>query len=160
MPRSTLIFGNGLGMAIDPQYFKLESGLQSVWNGSVQFKVDHKRLVASAIRLQGNEYPKSEEQLDQLQVAIAASSFLRSFESEDVKWLSDESRDFPQAFRRFVHEVAWYFHNSRKQIPEKFANSLSDFIDSTRSHVAVLNYHNLIYDSLTKLVFLTGLSCS
>ena len=98
MPRSTVIFGNGLGMAIDPQYFKLESGLQSVWNGSGHFSVDHKRLVTSAIRLQGNEYPKSEGQLDELQVAIAASNFLKSFESVDVKWLNAKSRDFPQAF--------------------------------------------------------------
>jgi hypothetical protein len=30
MPRNTVIFGNGIGMALEPQYFKLESGLQYV----------------------------------------------------------------------------------------------------------------------------------
>lgn len=158
MPRSTIIFGNGLGMAIDSQYFTLKSGLQWVWNKSDHFKADQKRLVASAIRLRKDEYPKSEEQLDHVQLAITASNFLRSFESREwgVKWLSDESRGFPEAFRRFVHEVGWYFHDSRKEVPDKFGNSLSHFIKHTKSHVATLNYDNLLYDFFHKTKVLNG----
>lgn len=157
MPKHTLIFGNGLGMAIDGQYFALRSGLQSVWNGSEHFTAKHKRLVLSAIPgLSVDQYPESEKQLDQLQIAMAASEFLKGFESDDVKWLSDMSREFPQAFRRFIHEVASYFHHSGRTLPGTFADPLSEFIKETKSHVAVLNYDNLLYDSFTKTEVLSG----
>jgi hypothetical protein len=157
MPRLALIFGNGLGMALDSQYFALPSGLRSVWNGSEHFREEHKRLVTSAIQgLSAEAHPELEEQLDQLQVAIVASEFLRRFESENVKWLSDHSREFPQAFRRFVHEVASYFHDSGKHLPYPFVDSLSNFIKVTKSHVAVLNYDNLLYDALTETGVLSG----
>lgn len=144
-------------MAIDSQYFLLSSGLKSVWDGSEHFGPQHKRMVVSAIPdLSADDYPQSEEQLDQLQVAIVASEFLRSFESVDVRWLSDMSREFPEAFRRFVHEVASYFHDSGKILPDTFVNPLSAFINETKSHVAVLNYDNLLYDAFTTNGVLSG----
>lgn len=157
MPRYTLVFGNGLGMAMDDQYFSLGSGLKSVWNGSENFGQEQKRLMVSAINgLSVNDFPKSEEQLDQLQVAIVASEFLRNFESDEVKWLSDMSRGFPEAFRRFVHEVASYFHDSGKTLPDAFVMPLSAFIKETKSHVAVLNYDNLLYDAFNNTDVLSG----
>lgn len=157
MPRLALVFGNGLGMALDSQYFALPSGLRSVWNGSEHFREEHKRLVTSALQgVSADAYPELEEQLDQLQVAIVASEFLRGFESENVKWLSDHSREFPQAFRRFVHEVASYFHDSGKHLPDPFVEPLSSFIKATKSHVAVLNYDNLLYDALKATEVLSG----
>ncbi|MGE0207474.1 MAG: hypothetical protein AB7R69_06525 [Candidatus Babeliales bacterium] len=32
MSNITILFGNGLGMALDPDYFKLEAGLKKAWN--------------------------------------------------------------------------------------------------------------------------------
>lgn len=146
-------------MALDPQYFSLSSGLKSVWNGSQYFTDDHKKLVISAIPgLSSQEYPSKEEQLDQLQVVIVASEFLRGFESQDqdIKWLSDTSREFPETFRRFVHEVASYFHDSGKYLPKSFVEPLSSFIKKTKSHVAVLNYDNLLYDAFKGSGVLAG----
>lgn len=157
MSRQALIFGNGLGMAVYAHYFSLGSGLQSVWHGSEHFTQEHKRLMTSAIAgLSVEEFPESEEQLDQLQVAIVASEFLKGFESEQVKWLSDMSREFPQAFRRFVHEVAMYFHNSGETLPRAFIDPLSEFVKETKSHVGVLNYDNLLYDSFLSTGVLSG----
>jgi len=146
-------------MALDSQYFALSSGLRSVWNGSEHFRDEHKLLVTSAIRgLSLDAFPESEVQLDQLQVAIVASEFLRGFESEHVSWLNDDSRELPLAFRRFVHEVASYFHDSGKKLPDPFIESLSNFIKETKSHVAVLNYDNLLYDPLKETEVLRGYS--
>lgn len=157
MPRTSLIFGNGLGMALNSDYFRLGAGLRTVWDGSDEFREEHKRLITSAIPgLTATDYPESEDQLDRLQVAIVASEFLRGFESADVRWLSDESRELPQAFKRFVHEVATYFHESNETLPENFADGLSEFIKSTKSHVAVLNYDNLLYDALQNSGVLSG----
>jgi hypothetical protein len=157
MSRSTLIFGNGLGMAVNNQYFSLSAGLKSVWNGSEHFQQKHKLLVKSAIPgLSDDDFPESEEQLDQLQVAVVASEFLRNFETDNVKWLNENSRELPNAFRRFVHEVASYFHDSGLALPTPFITSLTDFIKLTKSHVAVLNYDNLLYDSFKEADVLSG----
>jgi hypothetical protein len=157
MSRFLFIFGNGLGMALDSDYFSLSSGLQSVWNGSEYFTAEHKRLVTSAIPgLSSEGFPESEEQLDQLQVAIVASEYLSGFESENIQWLNDSSRELPNAFRRFVHEVASYFHDSGFSLPRNFVEPLSQYIYETKSHVAVLNYDNLLYDAFTRQGLLNG----
>lgn len=161
MARHALIIGNGLGMALDSNYFSLSTGLAAVWSGTSTFSQQQKDLVISAIPgLSSADYPKSEEQLDILQVAIVAAGFLKSFESNSVRWLSDSSRELPQAFRRFVHEVGVYFHKSKKTLPASFVNPLVDFVNNNKSHVAVLNYDNLLYDAFVEMRVLDGYSGS
>jgi hypothetical protein len=151
MTRSTIIFGNGLGMALDPEYFSLSSGLSHVWNNTFRFTAEHKRLVASALPgLTAQDYPKSEDQLDKLQMTIVASEFLRAFENGDVQWLSEHSRRFPEAFRNFIHEVASYFHNSIEDLPDEFLTPLVEYVAESVSHVATLNYDNLLYDPFVR----------
>lgn len=105
MSRCTFIFGNGLGRSLDNDYFQLSSGLSHVWNDRKGFTQAQKDLVISAIEgLNAEEYPQSEEQLDKLQVAIVAAGFLRSFETDEVQWLNDHSRDLPVAFRKFIQD--------------------------------------------------------
>lgn len=157
MPRSTIIFGNGLGMALSPNYFALSAALRDVWSGSANFYPGHKRLVASAIPgLTDDDFPRTEEQLDQLQVAIVASEFLRKFETEEIKWLDESAKDLPEAFRRFLHEVATYFHASGLILPLVFVQALASYVRETKSHVATLNYDNLLYDGLKSQGVLDG----
>lgn len=149
MARALIVFGNGLGMAVDPRYFQLREGLASAWNATDTFTESHKQMIASAIPgVDDDNYPEQEDQLDTLQMALVASNFLRSLERDDVQWLSDGSRELPVAVRRFVHAVAVYFHASNQQLPLNFADALGTFIKETKSHVAVLNYDNLLYDAL------------
>lgn len=155
--RSMLIFGNGVGMALDAEYFSLETALRNVWLGTQNFDKKYKNLVISAIPGLSNEkFPASEEQLDNLQVAIVASQFLKKLEDQTTKWLDDDARELPFAFKRFIHEVATYFHKSKISLPEHFASSLADYIGETASHVAVLNYDCLLYDALRDKEILTG----
>lgn len=157
MARLAIVIGNGLGMAIDSEYFSLSRGLASIWSGTLSFSEEQKRLVISAIPgLSPADYPSSEEQLDTLQVAIVAAGFLKSFETKDIKWLSKASRKLPQAFRSFVHEVGAYFHKSGKTLPDKFAEGIAQFVNETKSHVATLNYDNLLYDAFVRLKVLDG----
>lgn len=157
MARLAIVIGNGLGMAIDSEYFSLSKGLAAVWSGTSSFNQEQKNLVISAIPgLSPTDYPSSEEQLDILQVAIVAAGFLKSFESPHVKWLSNESRELPQAFRRFVHEVGVYFYNSDEALPDAFVSALAQFIDDTKSHVATLNYDSLLYDAFVQYGVLNG----
>lgn len=157
MERCAIVIGNGLGMAMDSRYFSLSTGLSAIWAGTSSFDENQKQLVISAIPgLSSTSPPQSEDQLDTLQVAIVAADFLRSFESTTVKWLSDGSRQLPQAFRRFVHEVGVYFYSSRRVLPERFVASLAKFVSDTKSHVATLNYDNLLYDAFVQAEVLNG----
>ena len=157
MPRYTLIFGNGIGRSLDNGYYQLSSALSRVWKTNNNFTSVQKSLVVSVIPdLGDNDYPNSEEQLDILQVAVVAADFLSSFESDNVKWLNDDSRDLPQALRRFTHEVASYFHESEESLPPGFTTPLAAFVRKSASHVGVLNYDNLLYDTFLRQKVLNG----
>lgn len=61
MRRSTIIFGNGLGMSLDSDYFPISSGLASVWSGSEYFEAKHKELIKTAIPgLTEDTYPSTD----------------------------------------------------------------------------------------------------
>lgn len=157
MPRSTIVFGNGLGMALDPDYFQLEAALRLVWNGSDDFHPNHKRLVQSAIPgLTAADHPSTERQLDQLQMAILSARFLRGFENQEVRWLAEEAQQLPEAFARYIHEVAEYFHESHRVLPFDFSQALARFVSDSASHIATLNYDNLLYDALANAGVLAG----
>lgn len=157
MSRNTFIFGNGLGRALNNDYFQLSAGLAHVWNDRSSLTQAQKDLIISAIEgLSSSDYPSSEDELDKLQVAIVASGFLKSFESNNIEWLNDHSRNLPSAFNEFVHQVASYFHDSELELPSDFIKPLVDFIRRTSSHVGVLNYDNLLYDSFVREEVLRG----
>jgi SIR2-like domain len=160
MARFTIVIGNGLGMAIDKEYFKLQNGLKTVWSDTSNFSQEQKNLVISTISgLSSEDYPSSEEQLDTLQVAVVATEFLKSLEAVEavkVERLSKQSRELPRAFRRFVHEVAAYFDKSGESLPDKFISRFAQFINETKSHVATLNYDSLLYNALSNFKVLDG----
>jgi len=147
--RCTVIFGNGLGMALDSNYFSLETALYHVWENTDNLTQDDKNLIIGAIKNTTQETPpKSEEQLDNLQVAIYAAEYLSNLEFNGLSWISEAAKNIPKAFKLFIHEVALYFHFSGHFLPIEFINNFSSFTAATKSHVATLNYDNLLYDSL------------
>ncbi len=155
--RSTIIFGNGLGMALDPNYFNLKAALSNVWNSSKAISKKQKSLIKSALPNFGDDsYPESEEMLDNIHLAIDAAEFLKRFEKPEVEWLNDNSREISKAFKTYIHEVGMYFHRSNKELPQEFINELAKYINQTKSHVAVLNYDNLIYDAFCHKKVLDG----
>ncbi|MDX5363592.1 MAG: SIR2 family protein [Pseudazoarcus pumilus] len=157
MSRSLLIFGNGMGLALDPEYFSLGNGLTSVWNDTDHLSKEHKSLILSAIKGTTEETPPcSEDQLDQLQVAIVATEFLCNFEVGGTSWVSPPAKQLPSAFKKYIHEVALHFHRSNSELPNEFLEPLSDYIKSTKSHVVTLNYDNLLYDGFKSKGVLDG----
>ncbi|CAN0552332.1 unnamed protein product [Ectocarpus sp. 12 AP-2014] len=157
MARSLLIFGNGMGLALNPEYFSLENGLTSVWNDTDHLSEKHKELILSAIEGTTEENPPcSEDQLDQLQVAIIATEYLCNFEVSGTSWVSPEAKELPSTFKKYIHEVALHFHRSGNELPDEFLDPLSDYIKDTKSHVVTLNYDNLLYDGFKSKNVLDG----
>lgn len=155
--RAVLIFGNGLGMALNPRYFALKAGLHHAWNNTAHLLAEQKTLITNAIPGTNRDTPPcSEEQLDKLHGAIGATEYLNAFEGNGQSWVTEYAKKVPSAFRTFIHEVGMYFHDSGLVLPPAFIDPLASFIQETASHVATLNYDNLLYDALIKKQLLNG----
>jgi hypothetical protein len=157
MPRSTIIVGNGLGMSLDPNFFKLDNAMAEVWENPDCITAVQKRGLRRCVSAQGiDDRPHGEEHLDVLHVAVIACRFLNSIASEDVTWLSADGRLFPSAIEKYITSVAWHFHHCNVALPAAFVNCLAEFLHKTESHIATLNYDNLLYQGLIESGILRG----
>jgi hypothetical protein len=158
MKRSTCVFGNGLGMAIDPSAFSLGGALERVWNDPKELSDDQKSAIIQCLP-DGSNSPTSEDDLEQLQNVLAACDLLNAVSGGTTNhWLSDQGKIFPKAIRKFVHEVACEFIGTSYELPEKFTSPLCEYIRETKSHIATLNYDDLLYSSLLNEGILSGYS--
>lgn len=145
MSRKLLIFGNGLGMAVDQQHFSLARALESVWERPGVLSPQQKELISRCVNHEGP--PEGEPELDLLHVAVTSCEALERIGGGRVHWLSEEGQRFPVMTARYIHKVATDLHNFDGDLPEGFVNSLVDFVKETKSHVATLNYDKLLYSS-------------
>lgn len=160
MSRSTILFGNGLGMSLNPDLFSLDTALNSVWSDNNTLSVQQKDLIRACLpRDTRFERPSSEDDLDNLQRVLAYCDFLRTFRLEqDIHWLSEEGREFPSAIRRYIHQVASFFYRNKESLPENYTEPLVRFIRKTKPHIATLNYDSLLYSCFLKNKIINGLS--
>ncbi|WP_422139005.1 hypothetical protein [Endozoicomonas sp. ALC020] len=143
MSRKLLIFGNGLGMALDPQHFLLSDALEVIWNNSNVLNANQRQLI---LRCTGrHQAPQGEDELDKLHLAINACKTLDRIGDGNVHWLTDDGQAFPSTTATYLHKVATHLHNYEGELPQDFMQPLLEFIRETKSHVATLNYDKLLY---------------
>lgn len=163
--RKVIIFGNGVGRALDNDYFSLENALENAWDDPNVLTETQKALIRQCLpeevlERDPNVAPKSEEELDILQRILAACDEIGKQERvAGPSWLTDDGKAFPTAIRRYIHRAACYFHEGPHVLPPTFTKPLRDFITSTRSHVATLNYDELLYRSFVGTDVFRGFSC-
>ncbi len=145
MERKLIIFGNGLGMSIDPSHFSLTTALNDIWNMDGFLTSEQQQLIERCLGRAGA--PTGEHELDLLHQAVAHCSSLNRIGMGSVHWLTTDGQYFPEVTARYIHKVATKLHNYDGELPDSFEQSLVEFIKSTRSHVATLNYDKLIYNS-------------
>lgn len=145
MSKKTLVFGNGLGMAVDPGFYSLSRAIRVAWSTSSQLSESSKNLIRLCLPESAHERPESEADLDTLQLALSACEFLSGIKGSRLHWLSEQGQLFPRAVRSFIYETAIQFHGHSEGLPVDFIESLVAFIQLTKSHVATLNYDNLLY---------------
>lgn len=143
---ATIIIGNGLGMAIDPTHFLIQTGIEKAWN-EVNFKTQEriKKLVTNHADL------NTESQLKNHYHVIQACLMLSKIENHsNLSWLDPEARSFPENFRDFVVNVALHYFNYE---PEDYAalnkilEKLKKYIQNNKkTHLVTINYDKLIYD--------------
>lgn len=160
MARKVLVFGNGLGMALSEQDFSIENSLDTVWHDDDLLSEPQRELIRACLPSNTElNRPSSEDDLDQLQRVLAACDQLNAVQlAGDNHWLTEHGQEFPSAIRKFVHKVACRFHQSELRLPDAFVQPLCRFISETKSHVATLNYDDLLYQPMIDAGVLRGYS--
>ncbi len=157
MSRKTIIFGNGLGMALDAGYFTLDRAIGLVWEKEELLADVSKELIVNCLP-EGVGRPHGEDELDVLQMALSACDLLNAIPGSRIHWLSENGQQFPNAVRQFIYHTALQFHQSRHVLPDTFLTPLVAFVNETNTHIATLNYDNLLYQPLIERKVLDGYS--
>jgi len=159
MTRKALIFGNGLGMALDQKHFSLTNAIQYIWDHQDILSDDERRYIEQCLPGVSGRAPEGEGELGVLHLAVTSCGFLRSLSGKDVEWLSKEGKEFPDTIAKFVHKVATKLHNYESgDLPEGFINPLCAFLKDSKSHIATLNYDKLLYGAMVDNEVLNGFS--
>ncbi|AGT07642.1 DUF4917 family protein [Paracoccus aminophilus] len=157
--KKVIVFGNGLGRAIDNDFYSLTRVLRQSWADDDVVSREYKRLISNCLNNGVFECdeppaPTKEDELSDLQRVIDACDTILQFEAEDgeedVGWLTDYGRKFPAAIRRYFHHAASQFHDPDRRLPEEFAKSLRAWVIRDRPTVATLNYDDLLYECFTE----------
>lgn len=164
MARKLLIFGNGLGRSINNDVFDLRSAMTKIWQDDDFLSREEKRQIVSALDGVDQETgPSREDQLLGAQLALIACDILEKVAGRhDLQhWLTSTAIGYPSALQRYVFKVATYFHGYVAALDfdarwHAFARSLVGFINETKSHVATLNYDDLLYGPFNDGVDVNG----
>jgi hypothetical protein len=165
LSKDTLIFGNGLGRALDNDFFSLPRALQNAWEDENVLDEVQKDLILRCLPsevLEENEEqaPQSEDDLDRLQQTLAACDLINELETETSEgWLTTAGKTFPSAIRSYVHRAAAEFHFYGGELPETFSQPLREHILQNKSHVATLNYDKLLYSNFIGTDVFNGFNC-
>jgi hypothetical protein len=163
--RKLVIFGNGLGRALENDYFQLERALHVAWNDPSILDEIQKTLILRCLPNEvfepdENSAPRSEIELDRLQRVLAACDEISRHETgAGASWLTVDGRQFPLAIRSYIHRAASYFHAGGHLLPANFVKPLISWIDESRSHIATLNYDELLYRAFVGSKVFNGYSC-
>ncbi|WP_413612422.1 SIR2 family protein [Bdellovibrio sp. HCB-110] len=160
---TTLLIGNGLGMALDSKYFRLQAAIKNVWHNEDDTVLNFKNKNAilkclPEVNGQRPTIPSSEGQLAMLHQVVSACSLLSKVEKNKTFWLTENGQRFPDVTNYFIGQVAAYFHRYEKN-PESYINFVKEmtiFLKSRKAHLATLNYDNLLYQPLIDRGVLRG----
>lgn len=155
MARKAIVFGNGLGMALDPQAFSLANAMHDVWHLN-NFLTPEEKLLISQTLGDINAIPQTEDQLDVLHRAVGACKTLNRILSPQLHWLTPHGQNFPSAVAKYIQKVATRLHLVDADLPAAFVEPLVQFVLQTRTHVATLNYDRLLYGAFVDSQVLAG----
>lgn len=183
--RSTIIIGNGLGMAVDPKKFNLHNIVNEAMSHN-DYKLENKKfkLIWSCID-HDSGWEQSQFTEDNLQTVVKFMGYCKemaAIERDDIGWLSENGRNFSKYVREFNFNIAKYLaieasgHIKNKisadmfrifdaqckgkdvsDIPiKRYLKKLCEFVRNTKSHVATLNYDTILYDAFIEDDILFG----
>lgn len=153
--KKLVIFGNGLGRAIDNEHFSLNNAMKTIWSDENALKRSEKELIATAIDgVEVDDGPTSEDELFETQLALFAIEMLKDATKQDQlsSWLTEQAQTYPEALARYQYRIAKHFFDYKitPEAPQydswrEFSKCLKNFIWKSSPHIATLNYDSLLY---------------
>src|SRR3990167_10754434 len=141
---TTILIGNGLGMSIDPNHFRIDQGIKYAWS---KLNSDQQKRIMKIVT---NQSPiDNENQLDKHYTVVQACLMLSKLEKKSqLEWLLPQARSFPNDFRDFIANTAWPVFNHRTDFIEQdllirlnnFISRLINYIKCHKTHIVTLNY--------------------
>lgn len=163
MPRTTFLIGNGIGMALDSTEFSLSTSIQNLWKLTASdpnslSEEEKKRIIKLTKENsdENNQPPLLEGELLNLHRVVSSCKILSDFNSDSIRWLTEEASEFPKTIDYFIGKIAAYFHQTSKELPEQFVNNLVKSIEDNNGHLITLNYDNLLYSKFIDNKILNG----
>lgn len=154
MSRKLVLFGNGLGRAINNDFYRLDLAFKEIWAGDL-LDSQEKELIRKLVPGYEDGTPPSDEaELMNAQLAIQSVQSLESILPAGIasQWLSDEARSVAKTIFKLNAHVARYFHSTSNSLPKRFSQDLVRFVNSRRPHIANLNYDPLLYDAFCRKI--------
>ncbi len=155
--KKLIIMGNGLGMALDPEHFNLKNAMQRVWDCATRLTEQEKTIVGPLKGIDAATGPRSEDELSSTQLALSFLSSFRERLGEDAleAWFAPDARDYPSFLRKYIYEVAYDLFSydlpsDKTELWTTFLEALIPYIIESKSHIATLNYDDLIYDKIVE----------
>lgn len=140
---TTFLLGNGIGRAIDNNYFSLETGIQKSLDELPNSERDVIELLFDS------NYSESALE-NHHSIANSCHNLINLEDKHSLLYLNDNGKNFLRSFYNFIYLAAKYFWEYPvEKIPAvftEFINRFSDYIRGRKSNVANLNYDKLIYD--------------
>jgi len=100
---STIIVGNGLGMALDNDHFCLKRATEAAAK-----KLSKEKKEQELIKLYWDDIPSTEEELeDHQRIAVACRKFIAQEEKSKFKWLGEDGHRFPDVYLEFTYQVSF-----------------------------------------------------
>lgn len=171
--RSTLIFGNGLGMALAPTTFRLVDVVRAAMKDPNYSMAEDKRklirlCMSADMRGSGGNF--SERHLETVQKFVSYCEEMLAVGGHDG-WLNDDGRTFISCVREFIFNVSKYLtldcsryadaykdFSSSTEPFVRFVEDLCGYVKRTKSHVATLNYDSILYNNFLEMKILAGYS--
>ena len=112
------MFGNGLGRALDPDFFDLGRAMSSVY---ASLDKPTRRAIGDCLPA-GKLKPTSEDDFDKLhRASVSCETLVRIIKPNS--WLTDQGLSFPDQVASFSTKIAASFHNCNRSLPEPFIDS-------------------------------------
>ncbi len=172
--RSTIIFGNGLGMAIRPDIFSLnDCANKAMLSKDYSLSYDKLELIKACLPQSNtlDSFDFSEENMKELQEILFCCRRINGIEtntSVSCGWLNEHGKKFDEYMREFSFNIARYLVeyavpvSQTRFFDEKynaFEISLSEYIKASHSHLATLNYDTILYDMACRNNLFKGKKC-
>lgn len=155
------MIGNGLGRAIDNEYFELEKGMDKAWE-SLEGYPKIREIISSII--DPKEKPEKEQDLKEIQKNIFYLIQIRQAYEKLTTGIKKDILTDPEKIEKQYYKyllfVAKYFSDYKDEETSdeasKFLKGFSDYIETNRPHIATLNYDTILYRHFIKTKIVDG----